>query len=122
MGIKRVEIEGGDWVDLKEKLKIGDKANIQGQASDGIASDQKSFRFNVVRYNIANAAVRIVNWSLKDDDGKPIDYPTGKPFNDRVRAVSGLDEEVFDKINTAIEAFEDTLSKEKNGQMAGANA
>ncbi len=122
MAIKRVDVEGGDWLDLKDKLKIGDKANIQSQASDGIASDQKSFRFNVVRYNIANAAVRIVNWSLKNDDGTPIDFPSGKPFDDRVKAVSGLDEEVFDKVHAAIEAFEETLGKEKNAQTDGAIA
>lgn len=121
MAIKRVDVEGGDWLDVKEVLKIGDKANVQGYASDGIAADQKSFNYNIVRHQIASAAVRILNWSLKDGEA-PITYPVGKPFDDRTKAVADLSEDDFARVYAAVESFEESLSKEKNAPKDGAIA
>jgi len=121
MGIQRVDIDGGGWADLKEKLKIGDKANIESYASDGITADRTIFKFNSNRHRIATAAVRIVNLMLLNGDDKPIEFPVGKPFDERVRVLSLLDEDVFERLYDAVDKFEDSLSKEKNGPTAIAN-
>ena len=102
----RLELPNNQWFEVKDKLKVRDKRDVHAYSVDGVSSDGLTYRFNVVKHQIANAAVRIVNWSLLDDgnmhrDGKPqaIPWPVGKAsFKERVEAVENLDEEAFDAI------------------------
>jgi len=122
MGIRRVEIDGGGWLDLKEKVKIGDVANVNGYAFGGIgigsSGEKGSFLYNMVRQRIALVTIRIINWDLRDEADKPIDYPAGKLFDDRVRIVATLDDDIFTRIETAVDAFVESLSAEKNGSSS----
>ena len=102
----RLELTDTQWIDVKDKLKVRDKRDVHSYSVDGVSSDGLTYRFNVVKHQIATAAVRITNWSLLDDghttrDGKPqpIAWPVGKAsFKERVDAIENLDEEQFDGI------------------------
>lgn len=119
MGIRRVEVDGGGWLDVKEKLKIQDEANRQGYALSGVDVATSKFGYNMVNHRIATITNRILNWDLKDDQDKPIVYEAGKPFEKRVAVVAALDDDIFARVEDAVSAFEETLSKEKNAQMDG---
>ena len=105
----RLELPNNQWIEVKDKLKVRDKRDVHSYSVDGMATDGLTYRFNVVKHQIATAAVRIIRWSLQDDgsmhkDGqpKPIEWPNGQPFKARVEAIEGLDEEAFEEITEAL--------------------
>lgn len=114
----RLDLTNDQWIDVKDKLRVRDKRDQHTYSVDGVSSDGQTYRFNVVKHQIATAAVRIVNWSLKDEDGKAIRWPTGKPFKERVEAIENLDEAVFDEITKVLgdhaKALDEESVTEKN--------
>jgi hypothetical protein len=121
----RLTLKNGQWFDVKDKLKVRDKREVHTYAVDGVAADRQTYRFNVVKHQIATAAVRILNWSLTGDDGKAISWPAGKPVADRIQAVEGLDEDVFeeltDVLNAHLEQVDAASVAEKNAIADGAS-
>jgi hypothetical protein len=112
-GITRLELSDGQWVDAKDSLKMRDKRDQHSYSVDGMSTDGTTYRFNVVKHTIATAAIRILNWSLKatDDFGKPVRFPSGKSFKDRVEAIESLDEDTFEAISKAIQEHEKALTE-----------
>lgn len=116
----RLELPGGQWIDVKDKLQVRDKRDVHTYSVDGVSRDGKTYRFNVVKHQIASAAVRIVGWSL------PAPYPNGKrsTFDERIAAVEDLDEDLFDAMTTALGEFTKAqdveADAEKNEIPAGA--
>lgn len=97
----RLELPNKQWIDVKDKLQVRDKRDVHTFSVDGVSSDGKTYRFNVVKHQIATAAVRITGWSL------PAAYPNGKrsTTQDKINVIEELDEDVFDAITTAIGTF-----------------
>ena len=123
----RLQLSNGQWVDVKDTLKVRDKRHVSDYALKGVASDGKSINFDPYRHQIATAAVRILNWSVLDDREKPIVWPSGKSFDERVAAIEGLDEDTLDVISEAINAHfrpaapEEEPAKNETGEvLAGA--
>lgn len=107
--ITRLTLPNDQWIDVKDRLRVRDKRDVHSYSVDGVSSDGQTYRFNVVKHQIATAAVRITNWYVLDDgsthkDGKPqpIVFPSGKSFKDRIEAIENLDEEVFEGITEAL--------------------
>ena len=96
--VTRLNLSNGQWLDVKDRLKVKDKRDQHSYSVDGVSSDGQTYRFNIVKHGIATAAIRIVNWLVNDETGKPVAWPSGKPFKDRVEAIESLDEEVFEEI------------------------
>ncbi len=121
----RLTLKNGQWFDVKDKLKVRDKREVHTYAVDGVAADRQTYRFNVVKHQIANAAVRILNWDLKDEDGKPVAWAAGKSVADRIAVIEGLDESVFeeltDVLNAHLEAVDAASVAEKNATADGAS-
>ena len=119
----RLILQNDQWIDVKDKLRVRDKRDVHTYSVDGVSSDGQTYRFNVVKHQIATAAVRILTWSLKDEDSKPIAWPSGRPFKDRIEAIENLDEEAFDAITEALsehaKAVEAESVTEKNETPAG---
>lgn len=122
---KRLSLSDGQFVDVKEKLRVRDKREVHTFSVDGVSSDGQTYRFNVVKHQIANAAVRILNWSIKDPDtDQPIPYPVGKStVKERIEAIENLDEDVFEEVTKAIQEFEkasdEEAEEEKNETQGG---
>lgn len=100
----KLELQDGQWIDVKDGLKVRDKRDQHTYSVDGVSSDGQTYRFNIVKHQIAQAAVRIVNWLIKDEFGKDVAWPSGKPFRDRVAVIESLDEATFDLIHEALSA------------------
>lgn len=115
----RLDLANGQWIDIKDKLQVKDKRDVHSYSVDGVSSDGKTYRFNVVKHQIASAAVRITGWSLTDE------YPRGKraATADRITAIESLDEDVFDEITAKLDEFDKAASREadeeKNETPAG---
>ena len=120
---KTLTLASGKSFTVRDRLKVRDKREIHTYAVDGVAADRQTYRFNVVKHQIATAAARIMNWDLVDDLGKEIPWPTAKPFRDRIDAIESLDEKVFeeltDVLNAHLEALEAEQEKEKNDSQSG---
>lgn len=120
----RLDLADGQWIDVREKLKVRDKAFINAYSVRGL-SEERMVGFNVVNYNIAHAAVRITAWAIKDDKGRDIAYPgsTVSP-EERAKAICALDEDIFEPIADAIDAYvkSKALVTEKNETADGVTA
>jgi hypothetical protein len=111
-GITRLTLPSGAWIDVKDRLRVRDTREVHTHAVDGVSSDGATYRLNMIKHQIATAAVRIMNWSVMDDgtshkSGEPqlIPWPVGKsPFKERVEVIEGLDEDAFDEITKALNA------------------
>ena len=129
--ITRLTLKSGAWIDVKDKLQVRDTREVHTHSVDGVSSDGQTYRFNVVKHQIATAAVRILNWSVMDDgslhkDRQPklIPWPQGKaPFKERVEVIENLDaeafEEVTDAINAHFKALDAAAVTEKNATQDG---
>jgi hypothetical protein len=117
----RLDLPDGQWIDVKDKLQVRDKRDVHTYSVDGVSSDGKTYRFNVVKHQIATAAVRITGWSL------PVEYPNGKrsATADRIAVIEGLDEDTFDAMTTVLDAHakaaDAEADAEKNETPAGVN-
>ena len=96
----RLTLQKDQWIDVKDRLKVRDTSDVHSHSVDGVATDGLTYRFNIVKHQIATAAVRITNWSVKDEDGKNIPWPVR--FKDRVTTIEGLDAEVFEDVAKAV--------------------
>lgn len=119
----RLTLGNGTWIDVKDSQKVRDRKEIHSYSVDGVATDQQTYRFNIVKHQIATAASRILNWNVPDEDGKPVPWPAGRPFKDRIAVIEGLDEKVFEDITEAInkhiELLDAAAVAEKNAMADG---
>lgn len=113
----RLTLKNGQWLEVKDKQRVRDRKDVHTYSVDGISSDGQTYRFNVVKHQIATAAARIKHWSLKDEFGKSIPWSQGQAFRERVEIIEGLDEDVFEEItdllNTHLKAVEGEEDEEK---------
>ena len=49
----RLDLPDGQWIDVKDKLQVRDKRDVHTYSVDGVSSDGKTYRFNVVKHQIA---------------------------------------------------------------------
>ncbi len=119
----RLTLKNGQWFDVKDKLKVRDNREVHTYSVDGVSADRQTYRFNVVKHQIATAAVRILNWSLTGDDGKDIYWPAGKTVSDRIQTIEGLDVDLFqemtDVLNAHLEKVDAASVAEKNATADG---
>lgn len=130
----RLHLADGHWVDVKDKLKVYDREEVHSYSVDGMATDGRTYRFNIVKHQTATAAVRILNWSLTSEDGKPIAWVALAPFADRIAIIRHLDDGQFEEVNRAIQKHLEATrtpppaaatadgGQEKNAQPDGVSA
>lgn len=117
----RLDLPDGQWVEIKDKddLRVKDERLIHTHSVDGVSSDGQTYRFNVVKHQIATGAVRIRNWSLKDKAGKPVPYAVGKSFDERVAAIEEIPRKVFELITRAINVHDGEAEAEAEAAAEG---
>lgn len=120
----RLTLASGQWFEVKNKMRVSDKEDVHSYAVDGVSADRDTYRFNVVKHQVATAAARIVNWGgFNDERNKAIQWPTGKPFRDKLAVIKGLDEDVFeavyDALSTHLAAIELEAAEEKKETADG---
>lgn len=110
MGVQRLSLTNGDWLDVKEGLTVLDKRHVFDHAFDHVTSDG-DYKFNPVAHSAATAAVRIVNWQVNGQKPWPAASPTS--FKQRVAVIEALEADLFEPLSTAIDAFETELKAKK---------
>jgi|SRR5579859_2901656 len=89
---KRLELSDGDWIEVKERLNVGEKKTLDG------AGVKRSFgappEIDWPNYHIKRAMVWLVDWSFQDEDGKQQELTE--------EAVRALDPDDFDELQIAL--------------------
>ena len=116
---ERIALSCDQWIDVRERLKVKDKRDVHSYSVDGLATDGLTYRLNVVKHQIATAAVRITDWHLSGEKS----YPTVSQFKDKVAAIEELGEDIFDEITAALgnsdKAKQAAEDEEKNAIAGG---
>ena len=98
--ITRLTLPNGEWIDVKDRQKVRDEVDVNSYSNEGISAEGS--RYNITKHKAATSAVRILNWSVTNDDGKVIPWPSGKSFKERVAVIESLYEDQGDLIADAI--------------------
>jgi hypothetical protein len=111
--IKRVDLGGDFWVEVKTHLTHGEtKAAKRAlmQATLKVVDDvqETSAKIDMVEYQQAKAFAAIIAWNLTDDAGNELPL---SPDDAKVASIDLLDDDDFDKIMVAIEG----VAKDKKG-------
>lgn len=116
---KRLALPGGQFIDVKKRLTYGEDraahaAIIKEMRQDGrITPDMEMIE-------LAQVAAYLVDWSLADGSGTPVEIDTEAK---KIAALQALAPEKFALIKEAIDAHVDAAEKarsaEKNGQAGG---
>lgn len=116
----RLELSDGNWIDVKDELSVRDERDRVGYASDGVSSDGQTYRINATKFEIAQAAVYIVNWSATRN-GQPWAWLANASFKDRVAVIESLPKHALEAISRAIGAHA-RESKEADADSKNASA
>lgn len=122
----RLDLADGNWIDVKDELTVRDERDRVGYASDGVSSDGLTYRINATKYEIAQAAVYITNWSATRN-GQPWAWIAKSAFKDRVAVIESLPKHALEAISKALgtrirEDKESAETAEKKDQTSGATA
>lgn len=124
----RLTLPGNAWIDVKEQDEITVKDDREMYDFAAIQWVNGEPQFDPMRFAVARAAARIVNWSMNRTDGTPIRWQAGQPFKSRVGTLDLLTAKQFAPLGKAIAEFYDAADKEaseeeaKNASADGANA
>src|SRR5688572_24055767 len=83
---KRYDLDGGDWVEVKERLTVGE----YNQAK----------RADAEHGAVAWVAMYLVDWSFKDADGK--DVPLGESHAARIAALNNMSLAAFNLLDDVV--------------------
>lgn len=103
-------ISNGDTITVRKRLTAGEKRDAYGRMYLSGADGQMTR--HPVLYGIHLVLAYLVDWSLKDDDGKKVEI-AHLSVDDLKRVVDSLAHEDFSEILTAIEAHEDAQRAER---------
>lgn len=122
---RRIDLipDGSLWVEIKDELDHGDEQAMQAAAMKGItrqqvqsaidSGDQETqdvILMDSARLHFLKLAFYLVDWNLKDEQGRGITLPTR--VDDRVRILKRLKPAVGMKISDAIDKLRDEKAKE----------
>lgn len=115
----KIDLSPDTWVEIKDELDHGEEQALQAAAMRGVtrqqiadavddAATQDVVLMDTARLHFLKLAFYIVDWNLKDEQGRPITLPTR--VDDRVKILKRLKPSVGRKLSDAI----DTLREEKD--------
>lgn len=115
-----LHISDGDTLVVKKRLNTGERrAMFAAMATEGEDGDLK---LNRLKVGIATILAFLVDWSLRDDEGKPV-VIRDQPADIIMAILDALDTDSFKEILDAIEGHERTMAaereQEKNARRGG---
>lgn len=104
--MERLELSGGDWIEIKKRLNVGELRKMQlgglsMKAQPG--SGDMEMVANMEQFGMAKVRAYLLDWNLVDENEKPIPYTED--------ALSGLGEADYNEIETAINEYTEALEK-----------
>lgn len=115
---RRVTLEDGAWIDIKERLTHGERESMFATMSPYVTPGEP---IQVARKEIRTALVStyLVAWSLTREDGTAVPMAPDLPENVRLATIRSLSADGFDEIHRAIDGVVDAVrvadDLEKNG-------
>lgn len=107
---KTIHISDGDWLLVKKRLSAGEQratlARLYVENPDG------RYHSNPLQTGIATITAFLLDWSLTDEDGKPV-VIRGLSVDDLVAVLDALDLESFAEIKDAINEHENAMIAER---------
>lgn len=98
---KHIELDEGDWVNLKTKLDYGESSDLYDatyRSNVGTGERNTQRVMNMGRFNIDRLLIYILAWSFTDDNDQPVSVSA--------ETIRRLDMETANKIHDAINAIE----------------
>jgi len=128
----RLDLPNGQWVDVKEDVRVRDKRDAyeySGLEMQQLQDGGIGRRLNAAqlqRHQVSMAAIYISTWSLIADD-KAIPWPGERAtFKNRVSTLEDLPSRLFDLVTNAVTNYENAKTEEdeakKNATPADATA
>lgn len=107
---KTLHITDGDWLLVKKRLSAGEHRALFARMY--LAATDGRFHVNPLQRGIAQITAYLIDWSLTDDQGKPV-VIRDKSIDDLTTILDSLDLESFTEIREAIEAHEEAMIAER---------
>ncbi len=106
--VVRVPIEGGHWIEVKKRLTAGETRKLNAASVKEIRTDGRvTPDFEMM--GKAEAIAYLVDWSLRDDQDKPIPIDTDAR---KIAALDNMSDEGFEVISTAVAAHANGIAEE----------
>lgn len=114
--ILTVPISQGDTLVVKKRLNAGERRAMFAAMSDATASAASgALRLNHLQVGMATILAYLLDWSLRDDDGRPV-VIRDQPRQVVEAALDALDPESFGEILKAIEDHEKAMTLEREAE------
>jgi hypothetical protein len=109
--VVRLELSGGDWITVKNRLSAGEKRSIFALMVKSMHAGEK-VAIDPARAQIAQLVVYLVDWSLTDDTGKLVPIKDA-PAEFVMQALDNLDADSYAEIEQALERHLTAREEEK---------
>jgi len=116
-----IQISQGDWILIKKRLNAGEARRVFARMVKSIkpgeteAPDDKpkaDVEYDVRQMGLSKAVEYLLDWSIKDDDDKPVVIRDRSP-KEIEAALESLDLDSFNEITKAIDAHETAMEAER---------
>jgi hypothetical protein len=110
--------DGKLYIDIKERITMGDKEDIHSYANDGVATDGQTYKLSPTKFRTGTVAARVMAWNIEEEtiqrkDGqtqiemKLIPWDKTLSFKQRLQVLRRLDAELVEAMYDQIDAFDD---------------
>ena len=101
IGTTKLDLSDGDWIEVKDELSYGEQLELSNASFVG----QEGFRaiIDMSRYHLLRMEKYIVDWNLKDAQGKSVE------INRTTLAL--LSQDAAEEINAALDAHIQAMSQ-----------
>lgn len=106
--VVRLPIEGGHWIEVKKRLTAGEARKLNAAAVKEVRADGRVTP-DFEAMGKSEALAYLVDWSLRDDNDKPIPIDTDAK---KLSALDNMSEEGFEVISKAVEAHANAIKEE----------
>jgi hypothetical protein len=118
----RLQISRGDWLLVKKELNAGEERDMFAlTATARTFKHGDRIELRIDRLGLATLVQYLVDWSLTDDDGKPVVIRGADPEL-VMETLNNLDVDSFREIQAAITAHQETIDLEKKLQVTGSES
>lgn len=118
----RLDISNGDWLLVKKRLNAGEQRQVYARLMKPVTGTlaggaSQTFELDPVKATLSNILGYLLDWSLTDDEGKPV-VIRGKSETEIIAALDALEGESFAEIQRAIADHETAVADARRAAEA----